>query len=64
MNFIVDTPLNFLKDVEQEFKRISWPTIKESIRSTIAVIIISAVLAGFLGIVDFFFSLGVKNILG
>jgi preprotein translocase subunit SecE len=53
----------FASDVEVEMKRISWPLIKETVRSTGAVIFISLILASFLGLVDFLFSLIVRSIL-
>ena len=53
----------FASDVEIEMKRISWPPIKETVRSTGAVIFISLILASFLGLVDFIFSLIVRSIL-
>ncbi|MBI2487232.1 MAG: preprotein translocase subunit SecE [Deltaproteobacteria bacterium] len=55
--------VQFFKDVEVEGRRISWPSVKETIRSTGAVIFISAILTSFLGLVDFLFSLIVKYIL-
>ena len=55
--------IQFFKDVEVEGRRISWPSVKETIRSTGAVIVISAILTSFLGLVDFLFSLIVKYIL-
>jgi len=59
----IDKTRAYVKDVELELKRISWPTRSDSMRSTLAVIAISVVLAGFLGAVDFIFSLMVKYIL-
>jgi len=59
----IDTTRAYAKDVELELKRISWPTRSDSTRSTLAVIAISVVLAGFLGAVDFIFSLMVKYVL-
>jgi preprotein translocase subunit SecE len=56
--------VQFFKDVEVEGRRITWPSVKETIRSTGAVIFISAILTSFLGLVDFLFSLIVKYILG
>ncbi|HEX3034815.1 MAG TPA: preprotein translocase subunit SecE [Thermodesulfobacteriota bacterium] len=53
----------FISDIEAEMKRISWPLIKETVRSTGAVIFISLILASFLGLVDFIFSLIVRSIL-
>ena len=56
--------IQFFKDVEVETRRISWPSVRETIRSTGAVIFISAILTAFIGLVDFLFSLIVKYILG
>lgn len=53
----------FFKDIEVEIKRISWPGISETVRSTAAVIFISILLASFLGLVDFLFSIIVRYIL-
>jgi preprotein translocase subunit SecE len=60
---LVERVTQFFKDVEVEAKRISWPPLKESVRSTGAVILISAILTSFLGLIDFLFSLIVKYIL-
>lgn len=59
----IERGVQFFKDVEVEGKRVSWPSIKETVRSTGAVILISAILTSFLGLVDFLFSLIVKFIL-
>ncbi len=53
----------FAKDVENEAKRITWPSRDEAIKSTLAVIVISAVFAAFLGLVDYLFSMVVSSIL-
>jgi len=42
----------FFKEAKTELTKVKWPTQKELIASTIAVIIISLVFAFFLGIVD------------
>ena len=60
---LIDKTIQFFKDVQIEIKRISWPAIKETVRSTGAVVFISILLASFLGLVDFLFSLIVKYIL-
>ena len=63
INELIARLVQFSKDVEVEAKRISWPSLKESIRSTGAVIFISILLASFLGLIDFLFSLIVKYVL-
>jgi preprotein translocase subunit SecE len=55
--------VDFFSDVEVESKRVTWPSLKETVRSTGAVVLISAILAAFLGLVDFLFSVAVKFIL-
>ncbi|MEK7574268.1 MAG: preprotein translocase subunit SecE [Patescibacteria group bacterium] len=46
---------NFLQEARQEFKRINWPTRRETIRYTIFVLGFSAIVALFLGLLDFIF---------
>lgn len=53
----------FTKDIESEAKRITWPSRQETIKSTLAVIVISGIFASFLGLVDYVFSWVIKLIL-
>jgi len=46
----------FLRDVKIELSRVSWPTKKETIQYTLAVIIMSITVALFLGGWDAIFS--------
>lgn len=43
---------NFITDVREELKKVSWPTRKEAIRLTIAVFIICLIVALYVGIID------------
>lgn len=61
---ISDQTIDFFKDIEVEAKRITWPSRNEAIKSTLAVVIISAIFASFLGLIDFVFSLVVKSLIG
>lgn len=47
---------NFLKDVKLELGRVNWPTKQQTIKYTGAVVILSLVIAGFLGALDFVFT--------
>ena len=47
--------VEFLKDVRLELKKVSWPSRQETIKLTSVVILISVVLAVFLGLLDFGF---------
>ena len=55
MNFF-DKIVNFLTEVKQELKKVTWPTRKETIRYTMLVIFISLGVAFFLGAADFVFT--------
>jgi preprotein translocase subunit SecE len=54
----------FAKDIENEAKRITWPSRQEAIKSTLAVIIISGLFAAFLAAIDFVFSMAIRYVLG
>ena len=54
----------FAKDIENEAKRITWPSRQEAIKSTLAVIVISGLFAAFLAIVDSVFAWGIGKLLG
>ena len=47
------SPLIFLKQTQDELKKVVWPTRQEVIRLTMVVIIISVAVGLFLGGVDF-----------
>ena len=49
-------PLIFLKEVRQELKKVVWPTKKETMKLTGVVIFVSAVVAIFIGTLDFIFT--------
>ncbi|MBU4344681.1 MAG: preprotein translocase subunit SecE [Proteobacteria bacterium] len=44
--------LQFLREVKVELKKVTWPTRKQTIGSTIVVIILVMIIALFLGAVD------------
>lgn len=47
--------INFLKEAKLELKKVNWPTRQETFRYTLIVIIISLIVAGYLGGLDVFF---------
>mgnify|MGYP001563396215 CR=1 FL=1 len=51
----MDRFLTFLQESKIELKKVTWPTREETIQSTVAVIIISGIVAAFLGGLDFIF---------
>jgi preprotein translocase subunit SecE len=55
MNFLGKVS-NFLKESKAELKKVKWPTLKETLQYTLVVIIISLVVAIYLGGLDYIFS--------
>lgn len=53
----------FLKDVKIELARVSWPTRKQTIQYTLAVIIMSVAVAAFLGAWDAVFGFVLNRVL-
>ena len=45
----------FLKDVRLELKKVSWPSKQETTKLTGVVILVSVIIASFLGLLDFMF---------
>ena len=48
--------IKFLKEVKIEMKRVDWLGFKQTIQYTVIVILVSVVVAVFLGGIDFLFS--------
>ncbi len=53
----------FFKEVMVEAKHITWPTRKQTIYFTVAVLAISILVAYYLGLLDFLFSKGLERAL-
>ncbi len=54
----------FLKEVMAELRKVTWPTKDELIGSTIVTIVVSLIVAIFIGIVDRFLTILIKMIFG
>ncbi|MBN2396046.1 MAG: preprotein translocase subunit SecE [Candidatus Atribacteria bacterium] len=48
--------IDFVKESRAELKRVTWPNRKQLISSTVVVILMIALIAVFLGVVDLVFS--------
>ena len=57
------SPIQFLRQVKQEAKKVTWPTKKEVVPSCTMVIMLVAVATGFFFAVDIVLSWGVDKIL-
>ncbi|MCG6912041.1 MAG: preprotein translocase subunit SecE [Deltaproteobacteria bacterium] len=55
----IDKSLQFLREVRVELKKVTWPSRKQTIGSTVVVIILVVIISIFLGIVDF----GLSNLI-
>jgi preprotein translocase subunit SecE len=60
---IVPRSVTFLQEVWAEFKKVYWPTRKETYAATAVVLVIVGIVALFLGAVDFVLSQIVRSIL-
>ena len=47
----------FLQDVQAETKKVTWPSRRDVVGSTLVVIVAVFIIAGFLGVIDFILSL-------
>lgn len=50
------TPASFVKETQDELKKVTWPTRQEVIRLTGVVIAISVIVGVFIGGLDFIFT--------
>ena len=55
--------LTYILEVKNELTKVSWPTKEETIRLTALVVIVSAVVAIYLGVLDFALSLLLRSVL-
>ena len=56
MEKIINKIITFLKEVRLEMKKVNWPTRETTIKYTLIVVGISAVVAAFLGGLDILFT--------
>ncbi|MFZ0135176.1 MAG: preprotein translocase subunit SecE [Desulfobacterales bacterium] len=61
-NFITKS-LQFLREVKMELKKVTWPSRKQTIGSTVVVLVLVTIIAFFLGAVDIGLSSLVKLVL-
>ncbi|HNW71462.1 MAG TPA: preprotein translocase subunit SecE [Candidatus Paceibacterota bacterium] len=53
----------YFQDIKSELKHVNWPTKKQTIAYTVIVIVLSILVAYFLGLFDFIFSTGLGKII-
>jgi preprotein translocase subunit SecE len=58
------TPAQFIQQVRQEAAKVTWPTRKETVISTVMVLVMVVLAALFFFLVDQLMAFGVRQILG
>jgi preprotein translocase subunit SecE len=59
----MEKTINYIKEVIAEAKHVTWPTRKQTISFTVAVLVISLLVAYYLGLLDLIFTKGLKFLL-
>lgn len=54
----MDKIINYIKEVVAEAKIVTWPTKKQTMYFTLAVLLVSVIIAYYLGLLDYLFSQG------
>jgi preprotein translocase subunit SecE len=54
----------FLKEVNAELRKVTWPTKRELIGSTIVTVVVTLIVSIFIGIVDRLISLATRSVFG
>lgn len=49
-------PVTFLKEVKDELGKVVWPTRAQTIQSTVLVVVISLIVGGYIGGLDYIFT--------
>ena len=55
--------IEYIKEVIAEARHVTWPTRKQTIFFTVAVLVISIIIAYYLGLLDFLFGQSLKLLL-
>jgi len=64
IKLIMNKAVQFVSQAKAELKKVTWPTRKQTLASTGVVMVIVAVMALYLGIIDLILAKLVKFILG
>ena len=64
IKLFVDKAMQFVSQAKAELKKVTWPTRKQTLASNGVVMVIVAITAVYLGIIDFILAKLVKFILG
>lgn len=62
MTKILSAFTNYIKASIEELRKVAWPSRTETVRYSLLVIGISVGTAAFIGILDYFFTLGIEKL--
>ncbi len=60
---MLNSMLNYLREVRGEFRHVNWPTHRQTIIYTVVVLIVTLGTAAYLGALDYLFTAFVQHIL-
>ena len=60
---LIEKPVNFIREVKAELGKVAWSSRQELMDSTIIVIVITALMAAFIGAIDISLSKGLSLLL-
>jgi preprotein translocase subunit SecE len=55
--------INYIKETRAEMNNVKWPTRKQTIGFTVAVLVVSVFIAYYLGLFDFIFKQGLEKLI-
>jgi preprotein translocase subunit SecE len=58
------SPVQFVREVRQELAKVTWPSRKELVATTLSVLAMSALAALFFFVVDLIIAYGIEFVLG
>lgn len=58
------SPVDFVREVKREVSKVTWPTRRETVITTVMVFIMATIMALFFFLVDQALSIGIRAILG
>jgi preprotein translocase SecE subunit len=59
----MEKTINYIKEVMVEARHVTWPTRKQTVFFTITVLVVSVIIAYYLGLLDSLFGQGLKLLL-
>ncbi len=63
VSILITRLVSYIKDSLHELRRVVWPTRKQAITHSIAVVVMSIAVAAFLAGLDIVFSVGIQKLL-